>query len=294
MAPWSLCQYAGADGGPVAAVLVEGRVRALPEGYPRSVLELLDAWPVWSERLRALAPATLDVIEGARLVAPITFPRKVLGSGANYYDHASEMGTEPPDPDDAPFFFLKPPTTTVIGPYDEIRVERLDDAWLDWEVELAVVIGERCRDVPLERARSVVAGYAVADDISARGRFARENPIFPPFAWDWLRHKGLDSSCPIGPGIVPSWLVAEPESLGLRLSVNGVSQQESSTSQMVAGIDRLVSMASSYVTLEPGDVILTGTPAGVGMPRRSFLHDGDLVEATIDGLGTIANRIVAV
>jgi 2-keto-4-pentenoate hydratase/2-oxohepta-3-ene-1,7-dioic acid hydratase in catechol pathway len=290
---YALVQYAQhtGDGAPRLGVLADGQVRALPVGWPPSALALFDAWETWSGRLQDLDGGDLDLVEGAELVAPITYPRKVLCAGANYYDHAAEMGTARPDPGATPFFFLKPPSTTVVGPYADLVVEDVTAAQLDWEVELAVVIGHRCRDVPLERARGVIAGYAVANDLSARGRFSRPDAVFPPFAWDWLAHKGLDSSCPLGP-VVPAWAVPDPQALGLRLRVNGEVQQDSSTADMVVGVDALVAAASALVTLEPGDVILTGTPAGVGMPRQTFLAPGDVVVAEVDGLGRLENRVV--
>lgn len=295
-AEWSLVQYrtpTGPDDEVLAGVLAGGVVHRAPAGWPSTAMALLEVWPAWEDRLRALDVGALQAVDDAELVSPLTHPRKVLCAGANYYSHAEEMGTARPDPAAAPFFFLVPPTTTVVGPHADIPVDDVEDADLDWEVELAVVIAVRCRAVPLERARSVVAGYAVANDLSARGRFPRAGAVFPPFAWDWLAHKGFDSSCPLGPGIVPAWMVPDPQVLSLHLEVNGDVKQKASTADMVAGVDALVSAASQLVTLEPGDVILTGTPAGVGMPRKEFLHIGDRVTARIDGLGCLENRIVA-
>ena len=161
----------------------------------------------------------------------------------------------------------------------------------DWEAELAVVIADRCKDVAVADARAHVAGYLVADDLSDRGSFPRENPVMAPFAFDWVAHKSADGSCPIGPGLVPAWLVADPQALSIELSVNGEVKQSSHTSQMVIGVDALVAGASRLTTLEPGDVILTGTPAGVGAPRGTFLGDGDVVTVTIEGLGSITHTL---
>jgi 2-keto-4-pentenoate hydratase/2-oxohepta-3-ene-1,7-dioic acid hydratase in catechol pathway len=257
-------------------------------------LRLFDDWALWSERLRNLDVESLPEVADARLVAPITYPRKVLCAGANFYNHAEEMGTARPDPKDPPFFFLKPPTTTVVGPLADIHVPDVPSAGLDWEIELAVVIGRRAKSVSVEDALEIVAGYAVSNDLSARSRFPRPSAVQAPFAWDWLAHKALDESCPLGPGITPAWLVDDPQALGLRLTVNGITKQDSSTSEMVAEIAVLISDASRWITLEPGDVILTGTPAGVGMPRKDFLKAGDVVVAEIDGLGRLENTIVSV
>lgn len=255
-------------------------------------MELLDGWDAHSEVLRTIDPAALQPITGGRLVAPITYPRTLLCAGANYYDHAAEMGTARPDPDALPFFFLKPPTTTVVGPDTDVALPpgRSD---VDWEAELAVVIGRGGRDIPADRAYEHIAGYTAANDLSARGLFSREDAVFPPFAWDWLRHKGFDGSCPLGPGIVPAWQIPEPQDLALSLSVNGETKQDSSTAAMVIPIARLVAGASSMVTLQPGDVILTGTPAGVGMPRKTFLSAGDIVEVQIEGIGRLRTMLTA-
>ncbi|OUS80152.1 2-hydroxyhepta-2,4-diene-1,7-dioate isomerase [Rhodococcus sp. NCIMB 12038] len=289
---WSLVQYEtpGLPGHRLG-VLDNDTVRALPSHWPHDMLALLDSWHAWQDKLRSLDPVELDAVADARLVLPITHPRKVICAGANFYDHAAEMGTARPDPAESPFFFLKPPTTALTGPYDTIRVRDIEGAGLDWEIELAVVIADRCADLAVDEVDAHVAGYTVSNDLSARLRFPRPNAVLAPFAFDWLKHKAFDQSCPIGPGITPAWQVGDPGDLSLRLSVNGVVKQDSSTRDMVVDVRRLVSEVSHTLTLEPGDLILTGTPAGVGMPRKDFLHNGDVVEAEIEGLGRIINTL---
>lgn len=291
-ATWGLTQFRVADSAPEVGFLAGGVLHRAPDGWPSTTMELLDAWRTWEPALRDLQPGELDVVRDAQLLAPLTFPRKLLCAGANFYDHAEEMGTARPDPAQTPFFFLKPPTTTLIPGGTDIVVRDLEAAQVDWEVELAVVIADRCADVPAGEALDRIAGYAVSNDVSARGRFPRPDAVFPPFAWDWLQHKGFDGSNPMGP-IVPAWLVPDPEDLRMTLSVSGEVRQDSSTTSIVVGVAELVAAASRMVTLEPGDVILTGTPAGVGMPRRTFLQDGDVMVAAIEGLGSIENRIVS-
>jgi 2-keto-4-pentenoate hydratase/2-oxohepta-3-ene-1,7-dioic acid hydratase in catechol pathway len=289
---WALAQYIDAPSStPRLGVLRGDTVHALPEGWPTTTLGLIEQSGVWSERLRAVKVDELEVVEGAQLIAPLTYPRKLLCAGANYYDHAAEMGTARPDPAESPFFFLKPPTTTLVGTGAVVTVARLEEAELDWEAELAVVIADRCHDLTVEEAPAHVFGYAVANDLSARGFFPRPNAVFPAFAFDWLKHKAFDGSCPLGPGIVPAWQIGDPQRLGITLTVNGETKQNSSTSDMVVGVYELVSAVSRTLTLEPGDVILTGTPAGVGMPRKTFLHDGDVVVTEIEGLGRLVNTI---
>lgn len=279
------------DAVPRAGLLVADTVRALPVSWPDTVLGVLDRWEEYEAALQTLDTEGLEAVPGATLTTPITFPRKVLCAGANYFSHTDEMGTARPDPDAAPFFFLKPPTTTVVGPDAVVPLPSGDDPRYDWEGELAVVIGRRARHVSREDARSVVAGYLVADDLSARGLFARPNAVFPPFAFDWLAHKAQDGSCPVGPGIAPAFSLPDIESKRLTLSVNGEPKQDTLIEDLVIGIDGLVAGASDLVTLEPGDIILTGTPAGVGLPKNTFLAVGDRVEVAIEGIGRIVHTI---
>ncbi|MBF4571860.1 fumarylacetoacetate hydrolase family protein [Herbiconiux sp. VKM Ac-1786] len=290
---WSVVQYTAGDTVPRLGLQVGADIRQLPEEWPTTLLAALADWPRWNEALRSTDPDSLSRVDGAKLLAPLTFPNKIICAGANYYDHAAEMGTDRPDPEAEPFFFLKSPTTTVIGDGDGIPYPGRPDPKLDWEAELAVVIADRCRDVPVEEARSHVAGYLVANDISARGYFKRTESVFPAFAWDWVAHKSLDGFCPIGPGFVPAFTIADPQNLAVTLTVNGVTKQDSSTAQMVVDVDRLVAAASRWLTLEPGDLILTGTPAGVGMPRGDFLSVGDVIVAEVEGVGRLTNTVVA-
>lgn len=146
--------------------------------------------------------------------------------------------------------------------------------------------------MPEDRAREHVAGYLVVNDVSTRDRAVREDAVSPHFVYDWLAHKGQDGFCPTGPGIVPAWQIPDPQALRIQLWVNGELQQDARTTDMVICVDRLVSAASRLMTLRPGDLILTGTPAGVGAPRGAFLRPGDVVTAAIEGIGKIENRVV--
>jgi len=293
--PLSLVQYRrGSDPAIVLGVAVDGRVHRAPADWPAGLLEIVRDWARWAAVIRELDPASLaEETEDVTLLAPLTYPNKVICAGANYYDHAAEMGTDVPDPEAPPYFFLKPPTTTVVGTGAPVIMPAGAGVDLDWEVELAVVIGDRCADVLVEEARSHVAGYVVANDISARGLFHRPGAVAAPFAWDWLGHKAMDTFCPVGPDFVPAWLIDDPQDLALRLSINGEVQQDSSTSKMVVDIDHLIAAASRTMTLEPGDLILTGTPAGVGKPRGRFLQVGDVMVAEIEGIGSLTNEVVA-
>ncbi|MBU8809831.1 fumarylacetoacetate hydrolase family protein [Mycolicibacterium goodii] len=289
---WALAQYRTARG-IEAGIYADDRIFAAQTFNGLTVMDMLAHWERWEDVLRTMDRAALTPVADAEVVAPLTYPSKVICAGANYYDHADEMGVDRPDPTAEPFFFLKTPTTTVVGPSCEVPIFDDGRSQVDWEAELGVVIGRRCADVAPEDAAQVIAGYLVANDVSDRGVFHRNGSVAAPFEWDWLGHKSQDGFCPLGPGLVPTWLVPDPQALKIRLDVNGVVKQDSDTSQMVVDVHRLIAAASRVFTLEPGDVILTGTPAGVGMPRKDFLRPDDVVTVEIEGIGRISNKVVA-
>jgi len=207
-----------------------------------------------------------------RLLAPV-IPSKVVAIGKNYADHAAEMGGERPP--EQPLLFLKP-STAVIGPGQEI-VLPASSSRVDFEGELAVVIGRLCRDVSEEQALDAVLGYTCANDVTARDQQASDG--------QWTRAKGHDTFCPLGP-----WLETQldPADLALRTTVDGVVKQQASTAQLIHDVPKLVAYISAVMTLLPGDVILTGTPAGVG-PMRA----GNSVTVAIEGVGELTNPAVS-
>ncbi|MEU1180895.1 fumarylacetoacetate hydrolase family protein [Streptomyces sp. NPDC005820] len=231
------------------------------------------------ERARAaVAQGTLPELdaEGLRIGAPVARPGKIVCVGLNYRDHAAETGAPIPA---RPVVFMKDPGT-VVGPYDEVLIPR-GSVKTDWEVELAVVIGRRARylDGPAA-ARAVITGYAVSHDVSEREFQLEYSP-------QWDLGKSCETFNPLGPWLVTADEAGDPQNLGLHLSVNGVKRQDSHTGDMIFPVDHLVSYLSQYMVLEPGDVINTGTPAGValGLPGTPFLRAGDTVELSVDGLG---------
>jgi 2-keto-4-pentenoate hydratase/2-oxohepta-3-ene-1,7-dioic acid hydratase in catechol pathway len=258
------------------------------------MLDLLEHWPAAAGVLSAMSLDGVPVVVGARLLRPISWPRKVLCAGVNYRRHIREMGGEVPGDDWVPYFFLKPPTTTVIGPNDPIVIRDAETARYDWEAELAVVIGIGGRDIPVAGALDHVAGYCVADDVTARGYHRRGRVPAEAFTYDWFASKAIDTSLPLGPGITPAFQVPDPQRLRLRLWVNDELRQDESTADMICQVDQLIAAASKVVTLEPGDVIATGTPSGVGAGQGLFLRHGDVVRVAIDGLGEITNPVVDV
>ncbi len=211
-------------------------------------------------------------IQDARFLAPVIPRSKVVGVGRNYAAHVEEMGNDlPPEP----LLFLKP-NTSVIGPGDPVVLPPWS-AEVHHEAELAVVISRICKDVPRERVQDVVLGFTAANDVTARDIQLRDG--------QWTRAKGFDTACPLGPVVVTD---LDPSDLAVRARVNGETRQNGHTRQMMFDVADLVSFVSSVFTLLPGDVILTGTPAGVG-PIRA----GDLVEVEIEGVGLLANPVVA-
>jgi 2-keto-4-pentenoate hydratase/2-oxohepta-3-ene-1,7-dioic acid hydratase in catechol pathway len=234
---------------------------------------------------RALAEGALPVLEedGLRVGAPIARPGKVVCIGLNYSDHAEETGAAVPA---EPVVFMKDPST-VVGPFDQVRVPRGSEK-TDWEVELAVVIGAEARylDSP-DDADRVIAGYAMSNDVSER-EFQLER------GGQWDKGKSCETFNPLGPVLKPADEVPDPQALGLRLWVNGELRQDGSTANMIFGVRHVVWYLSQFMVLHPGDVINTGTPAGValGLPGNPYLRSGDVVELEIDGLGRARQELV--
>ena len=292
---WSLVTYSSQGAAALGILREDGTVAAPPDlkRWP-TMLDLLSDWAHAEEILRGLDPADLrdaPVTDYDTLLAPLRWPRKVICAGVNYRAHMREMGGDIPDDGWRPFFFLKAPTTSVIGPRDPIGVRDPARARYDWEAELAVVIGIEGKDIQPERAVAHVAGYCVANDVTARGYHRRDAVPADAFAYDWFAAKSMEGSLPLGPGITPAFLVPDPQDLRVRLWVNGELQQDESTADMVCPVAELIAAASQVVRLEPGDVIATGTPSGVGAGRGLYLRGGDVVRVTIDGLGTLENTV---
>lgn len=226
---------------------------------------------------------------GASLLAPLLYPGKVLCAGANYYDHIKEMGVADPRKEaQRLFFFFKPPKNAIVGPGKTVRMP-LDTKCFDWEIELAAIIGKPARAVSERDALSYIAAYTVAIDFSARD-LNRVPESF--FKLDWVAGKAHDTCCPTGPVAVPAALIKDPQDVPLVLKVNGETKQNARSSGMIFSIAEQIAKLSRIMTLDPGDLVLTGTPAGVGAPKGTFLKVGDKVEATIDGIGTLAVEIM--
>jgi 2-keto-4-pentenoate hydratase/2-oxohepta-3-ene-1,7-dioic acid hydratase in catechol pathway len=305
MPNFQLVSYQAADGVRAGAV-VEGRVfdlaRLTGHAADDTIRDLLADWQRGHDRITtALTRGTQSAsiaLADAKLYAPVLYPSAIYCAGANYQDHADEMSAKqgrPPEPDPhtlglKPWHFIKA-STAVTHPGATVTLPRASKS-VDWEAELAAVIGRTAKDVPTARALDYVAGYLCANDLSARDLGTREAiPAANPFRNDWTAHKSFDGSCPLGPWIVPAYQVGDPQKLGIKLWVNDVLKQDSNTSKMIFSLAEQIEQLSSRITLHPGDIVLTGTPAGVGAGRGEFLKPGDVVKIWIEKVGTLTNTM---
>ena len=270
-----------------------------------SVLGVLDDWSR-ARRLLGQAAKRLEAgrargipLKRVKLLAPVLYPGNIYCAGANYTDHMAEMARaqgQAPGPTmkelgEKPWHFVKSSKSSVVGPGAGVKLP-VYSQMVDWEVELAAVIGRAARDVSVEKALDYVAGYTIANDLSARDVMRRDkNAATSPFHYDWLSQKCFDGACPLGPWIVPASDIPYPQNLALKLWVNDTMMQDSHTGKMIFSTAEQIAMLSSRVTLYPGDLILTGTPAGVGMPRRTFLKAGDTVKLWIEGIGELSHTM---
>lgn len=303
----------GAAGGEeILAVLSGGRVLPLARAaagtgvaesaVPRSVRAALADWDRWCEVAEAATESATGRLaeEGGtgdgwvdaatvEFRPAITDPPNVYCAGANYYDHVREMGSAPPDPSQGkPYHFIA--STSALGGHNQPVTRPAGCEQFDWEVELAVIIGSPAFHVPAAEAMSVIAGYTVSNDLSLRD-FARRDDI--PFYPDWITSKCYAGCLPLGPAIVPARQVPDPMNLQLWLRVNGETRQSSNTKEMIYSIARQIEYLSHVLPLRPGDVILTGTPAGTAAHWKRYLQPGDVVEAEVELLGTLTTGVAA-
>jgi len=234
-------------------------------------------------------------LDDVQLLIPIAAPSKLLLLAGNYAEHIREGGGIATERAETfPYVFMKPPTT-LTHPGRPIVIPSCSPGRIDWECELGFIIGRRCRHVPESEALAYVAGYTVINDISDRG--FRPNPDRTPRErdrfFDWLHGKWHDSFCPIGPCLVTPEAIRDPQALTLRLTVNETVHQEATTARMVFPVAAIIAFLSDLMTLEPGDIISTGTPAGVGNTSGTYLKPGDVVTAEIEGIGRLVNPVVA-
>lgn len=292
-ANWSLATVNA--NGAVAALEVGGVPYRLESSLQRvgfsGASSVMDMFSDWERARTALDRAAEQLKEEDRIashsgyLAPLLYPGKVLCAGANYYDHLKEMGV-PDIRKEAQrlFFFFKPSRNAVVGEGATVHMP-IDTKAFDWEIELAAVIGKKARAVKAADALSHVAGYTVAIDFSARDHNRAPETFYK---LDWVAGKANDTCCPMGPRFVPASAIPDPQNIGLKLSVNGTVKQDGRTADMIFSIAEQIEILSRIMTLDPGDVVLTGTPAGVGAPKQTFLSVGDNVDAEIEGIGRLS------
>ena len=276
----------------LSALLNDANVRLILslETGASTLMHILQQWSLWQTRLPqvvefALAQSPQNILQEAEIdwLPPLIYPHKLICLGANYLDHNREMGNTKRT--QYPYCFFKPATTTLVGSGRPVQLPELAKM-IDWEVELALIIGKRARYVQGDEAMASIAGYSILNDISARDWVAGEHSFL---GLDWVMLKAYDGFAPMGPFLTPAEFVPNPQHLALNLSVNGQVKQNSNTANMVFSILEIVEHLTKIMTLEPGDVIATGTPSGVGYGRepQEFLHSGDRMVAEVEGLGRL-------
>ena len=304
-AGYKLATYKSSDG-PRAGIIVGNDVFDAAKltgkaGYA-TVMGIMADWKAAEPALKkaaaraAKSKAKRQPLAKTKLLAPLRFPSAIYCAGANYADHAAEMAAKegnppPPDPHTLghkAWHFLKA-SGAITDPGATVKISNYAKN-MDWEIELAAVIGKTGKDIPQGKALSYVAGYTIANDLSARDFTKRPHVAdTSPFKYDWLGQKNFDGACPLGPWIVPADTIADSQNVAIKLSVNDVIKQDSHTSKMIFTLAEQIAHLSTLITLQPGDLILTGTPAGVGLARKEFLRPGDVVKVWIEGIGTLTN-----
>ena len=264
----------------------------------RGLMPLFRDWAAADQTLTALAGElsgggksgeVAKPADPTDILAPLLYPSKVVCTGANYRDHLTEIGFDQFDKTKARTpFFLKPPSTAVVGSGKSMHAPK-GVTMFDWEIELTAVIGKTARHVSVEQALDYVAAYTIGLDLSARDLLLHPHNVSK---LDTFGGKAFDGSCPLGPKLVPSRFVGDPQALQMKLSVNGELKQNGPTSLMIWSVAEQIAMISSVLTLEPGDVILTGTPAGAAYPHGPFLKAGDRIDAEIEKIGAMSLEIL--
>lgn len=251
------------------------------EGGPETLDELVRSGKNWLDDIDdALASPSAQLgPHGEKLATPFVAPPAIVAIGLNYSDHCREFGVPEPT---APVVFTKLPVSVAADGDDIIWSSSITNQ-VDWEVELAVVIGKRTRNVGVEDALDSVFGYTIVNDVTGRDIQSTEQ--------QWTRAKSLDTFCPIGPVVIPARDISDPQDLAIKSRLNGVTMQDSNTSEMIFSVAELISRLSATFTLSPGDIIATGTPLGVGAFRSPpvFLKKGDVIEVEIEKIGTLSN-----
>lgn len=304
-----LLTYRSANGEPRAGLRIEGNIydalAVTGEPAATTVLSMLQNWSLFEPILLKLdiraADACRSVANTASLAAPVLYPGAVYCAAANYRDHMHAMALKLNQPDEPepnklevnPYHFVVPGPTCIAGPDDPILIPAHGEK-IDWEIELVAVIGRAVRRVPVQDALSYVAAYTIGNDVSVRDGHFLKIPNVPAqslFRWDVIASKGFDRSCTIGPWLTLARDVPDPQRLAMKLWIDGDLMQDSSTAEMVFSTAEQISYLSQRVTLHPGDLVMTGTPAGTGMERDRFLRSGETLRLQIEHLGEMTQQV---
>ena len=279
----------GAEGAERIVDLHDATGGKVPQG---DLLALLEAGALDAARGVSGDGVPLSSVE---LLAPMARPPKLMAAAGNYQAHIIEGGAKPVDKTIiVPKLFIKP-SSSVLAPGKPISLPTTSNT-TDWELELGVVIGKRGKNIPVEDALSYVAGYTVINDVSARTSewgLPSRNPSEWDLFFDWLNGKWPDGFAPTGPWLVTADEIPDPQALQMTLKVNGTEHQNASTGDMIFTVAELIAFSSRFMTLEPGDTYATGTPSGVGDATGTYLHDGDVMEAWVEGIGTLVTPVRA-
>lgn len=288
---YSLATIATGDG-PHAALLAGGgayRLDRLLPGLPAGGLRpLMDDWAGLLARIDALPALPEEArIEGGTMLSPLLYPNKLVCVGAVYRDHLAQMNLPVERWPRMPIF-LRPPTTSIVGPGRTVRIPSMTREF-DWEIELAVVVGARLKDADEAAAAAAIAGYSVGIDFSCRDLLDRGSAV----GVDLIRAKAQDTMAPVGPSIRPAAQIADPQTLSLKLWVNGDLRQNGTTADMLFPITEQLATISRFITLEPGDIVFTGSPAGSARSEAEYLRPGDHIRAEIEGIGALEVELYA-
>lgn len=282
-----LCTFKTGAGAPAVGLVIAEQVVAIRDHFedaPRTMIDLIAEWDIWQKPLAELAASGVTgvPVSSITLLAPVPRPGKILGIGLNYADHVQESGMEMPA--DQLWFAMM--STAANGPYAPIDLPKVSET-LDYEAELVFIVGKRARHLSPDTAQAAIFGYCVGNDVSVRDWQLRTS--------QFVLGKSFDTHAPFGPWIVTADEIADPHKLGIRGFVNDEKRQDSNTDQLIFNCYQQIEHLSKVMTLEPGDVIFTGTPGGIGAafkPPR-WLREGDRVRVEIDGLGSVENQVRA-
>lgn len=293
----ALANFRGPGEAPRAGIVENGKIFTVPVDVAGSsfatLADLYDRWITVEPLLAELTLSGGTPVDDVELLAPSLTPSAIFCMGANYQEHVDAVYRHQKMPSEASLVELGVPPWHFLKARNTLRGHKstipLFTDHVDWEIELAAIIGRTARNVSIDRALDYVAGYTIGIDLSARDKGIRSAMnVGSPFRYDWVAHKSFEGACPLGPWLVPARLLGDPQAVDLRLAVNGRVRQNSNTSKMLYSTAEQIAYLSTVISLSPGDVVLTGTPAGTGFESDEYLQPGDVIIASIPGIGELS------